>query len=190
MTVVKYDAVLLAIADPSRRERYAGWLDESFGVRCTAAEDDIDEKLDEEIAVVVVDVAFPSRGQLLDRISEMSRPCQTILLSAEARDLDRIEQPYDTVLATPTAADPFRTAVTQAFARGEHERLVQEYFTLADQLVELDVETNGASAEYTIVMDRIEEIHTQLDSICEKIDNEFTVLFGDFTPTTNRGARG
>ncbi|MDY6819812.1 MAG: HalX domain-containing protein [Halobacteriales archaeon] len=187
MTVVDHDAVMLAITDASRRERFSDWLAESFGVRSVAPGDCIEEQFDETITVVVVDATFPSRRELLEQTTEIDRPCQTILMAAEPRDVDRVDQPYDTVLATPTIAETLRTAVTQAFARGQHERLAREYFTLADQLTELEVERNTASTEYTSVMDRLEEIRVQLDTVCERIDDEFTVLFGEFTPTTKPG---
>lgn len=108
--------VLLADADRRITELYGGWLSARYAVVRAHDGDELDERFDESVDVVLLDERLPGTDAR-EFVSGLASACRTVLLVGDRPDVDLLAGGYDDVLRKPVVRETAIQAIDRQLSR-------------------------------------------------------------------------
>lgn len=174
--------VLIVDDDPRLAKMHGDWLD-SAGYEVKRAHDGREalRALSEDVAVVLLDRRMPglSGDEVLSRIEGLDQECAVVMLTAVEPDFDVVDMGFDDYVVKPGFKDELVDVVEDVLQRAGLDDPVREYLALSAKRRLLEgqttVEEREASEEYRRLVDRLEELETQLGDPEELVEDSDTV---------------
>ena len=182
------DPVVLVVDDePDLASLFATWLDDEWTVRVAHDGEEALSRIDEEVAVVLLDRRMPgtSGDEVLGAIRERGFDCPVIMVTAIDPDFDIIEMGFDDYLLKPVSADELGETVERVHRRSEYDEIMREYYSLASKRAVLQTEKSCSELERNEEFQRLESRLTALrESVDEAIEGlqthqDFAAAFRD-----------
>jgi two-component system response regulator AdeR len=173
-----HPVVLIVEDEPDVAETYRLWLEERYEVRVARNGDEGLEKLDESVAVVLLDRMMPglSGSEVLERIRQEGLDCRVAMVTAVEPDFDILEMGFDAYLSKPVKSDQLEETVENLLERSEYDSLLQEYYSLIEKQATLQSTKTAVeledSTEYGELTSRIEELREQLSETLGGIEDD------------------
>jgi two-component system response regulator AdeR len=173
-----HPVVLIVEDEPDVAETYRLWLEDRYEVRVARNGDEGLEKLDESVAVVLLDRMMPglSGGEVLERIREEELDCRVAMVTAVEPDFDILGMGFDAYLSKPVKSDQLEETVENLLERSEYDSLLQEYYSLIEKQATLQSTKTAVeledSTEYGELTSRIEELREQLSETLGGIEDD------------------
>jgi two-component system response regulator AdeR len=173
-----HPVVLIVEDEPDVAETYRLWLEDRYEVRVARNGDEGLEKLDESVAVVLLDRMMPglSGGEVLERIREEELDCRVAMVTAVEPDFDILGMGFDAYLSKPVKSDQLEETVENLLERSEYDSLLQEYYSLIEKQATLQSTKTAVeledSTEYGELTSRIEELRERLSETLGGIEDD------------------
>lgn len=181
-------AVLVAVADESRRRSYREWLEAEFNVWTAADRLDVYEKVGTSVDVVIAD------RQLLERdglgpgtFRDATDGCRVVLAGSDPAAIDA-----DLTMRDPT---PERLAgrTEQLLIEISCERLLAELATVAERKArlerDLDATARNTAEGYRLASERYDELDRRLDALVKRAEFDWAALFDSGAVDDDAGER-
>jgi two-component system, OmpR family, response regulator AdeR len=169
------DPVVLVVDDePELASLFAAWLDDEWTVRVAHDGDEALKRMDEEVAVVLLDRRMPGKSgdEVLEEIREAGYDCRVVMVTAIDPDFDIIEMGFDDYLVKPVSGDELGETVARVHRRTEYDEIMREYYSLASKRAVLRTEKSHSELESNEEFRRLESRLTKLrKSVDETIDD-------------------
>jgi two-component system, OmpR family, response regulator AdeR len=188
-TDVTDDAPVVLVVDdePQLAELFAIWLDEEWTVRVAHDGEEALSRMDEEVAVVLLDRRMPGMAgdDVLDAIHEAGYNCRVIMVTAVDPDFDIIEMGFDDYLVKPVANDELLATVEGVHRRSEYDEIMREYYSLASKRAVLKTEKSceelEGNEEFRELERRLTDLRKSVDGTAEGLQTheEFAAAFRD-----------
>ncbi|MFB6121650.1 MAG: HalX domain-containing protein [Halobacteriaceae archaeon] len=163
---------------------YGEWLSDSYDVRRAYNGEEALEKVDESVAVVLLDRRMPdlSGDEVLTEIRERGLDCRVALVTAVDPDFDILELGFDDYLVKPVSRDDLHETVERLLRRASYDEELQRYFSLASRKATLEAEKPAseleASEEYAELEGELDELGDALtDTFAQLDDEDFRAAF-------------
>jgi len=188
MTGTENPTVLVVDDEPDLTDLYAEQISGRYEVRTAYSAAEAIERLDEEVAVVLLDRRMPERSSevVLETINEEYPGCRVAIVTAVTPDFDILDMQFDDYVVKPVTGEELRNTVERVLTRSDYQDLVREYFTLISKYAALQTHKSqselDSSAEFARLEERIEERRRELDSLMAEFEPEdFRLLCRDLT---------
>ncbi|MFB6172533.1 MAG: response regulator transcription factor [Haloarculaceae archaeon] len=161
--------VLVVDDEPSIADGHAARLEDRYEVDTAYDGASALEKLDESVAVVLLDRRMPdlSGDEVLETIRERDLPCRVAMVTAVEPDFDIVDMGFDGYLQKPVDRESLLETVETLQRRVDYDTKLQEFFSLASRAALLRLEYDQSELttheEYQRLDERIEELRADLD---------------------------
>lgn len=161
--------VLIVDDEPQLAELFAVWLDSDWDVRTALDGEEALDRVDEDVAVVLLDRRMPGRSgdEVLDSIREQGYDCRVIMVTAVDPDFDIIEMGFDDYLVKPVSNGELTTTVERVYKRRKYDETMREYYSLASKRAVLETEKSRPELEGN---EEFYELENQLTSLRKSVD--------------------
>lgn len=170
--------------EPQLTELYTTWLSDQYTVRAATSGREALDKIDETVAVVLLDRQIPglSGPAVLEEIRDRGLDCKVAIVTSIEPDFDIIELGFDAYLVKPVDADDIREIVQTLIRRSDYQEQVQELFALTSKKATLEAslsdEALAASEEYQQLVSECDELASDIAQSSAELDSEdFDRLF-------------
>lgn len=189
--------VLVVEDETDLADLYAAWLADTYDVRTAYGGEDALEKLDEEVAVVLLDRRMPdlSGDDVLAEIRDQELDCRVVIVSAVDPGFDVIGMGFDDYLTKPVDEAELHDAVERMLTRSEYDETLQEYQQLVATRAALEAQLSDAelrqSEEFGELEEQIAELEDAVDDTVEEFtDEDFKAAFRDLDSEVNETPEG
>lgn len=171
--------ILIVEDDEDIAALYMDWLGDYTLKAVTSGERAL-EVIDEAVDIVVLDRQLPGIGgeKVLETLREREVACQVIVASGVTPDLDLVRMEFDAYLVKPISKDELRAAVRHALTRVSYDRKLREFYALSEKRAVLREQKSdqelAASEEYATLLERLQALSEQLDTIAMTIERTAT----------------
>lgn len=170
--------VLVVDDDQRLAKMHADWLDEAGGYEIERVHDGREalRALDEDVDVVLLDRRMPglSGEDVLERIRELGLDCTVVMLTAVEPDFDVVDMGFDDYIVKPGFKEEVVETVEDALSRRNLDEQVRTYLALTAKRRLLEAETTAeeraTSDDYRRLLDRIDELESELDDPTDAVD--------------------
>jgi len=166
------DAEVLVVDDERHlAETYSTWLTESYSVETAYSGSEALDSIDGRIDVVLLGRQLSDRpgDEVLARIRSREFDCAVAMVTAVEPDFDVVRMEFDDYVTKPLSKDEINNVVDSLLARKRYDETVNELFSLVTKRAVLMEEKPTAelkrSDEYRELVQRIQTVNTELDSI-------------------------
>jgi len=139
-----------------------------------------------EIDAVLLDRRLPDAPgeEVLDLIEEHGFDCRVAMVTGVEPDFDIVDMGFDLYIVKPVTRSELLEAVETLFVRSEYGGLLREAASLASKRALLESEKSDAeleaSAEYSILLDRMSELDDELLDLAGSLSSDdYRVMFRD-----------
>ncbi|MFB6227357.1 MAG: HalX domain-containing protein [Halobacteriales archaeon] len=181
--------VLIVDDEPNLTDTHAQYLSGKYDVRKAYSGAEALERLDEEVAVTLLDRKLPnsSSDDILEGINERHPECRTALVTGVTPDFDILEMEFDDYVVKPVGKAELRNTVEQMLARSDYQELLREYFALLSKYATLKThkpETElEESPEFVRLEAQVERRRSELDELTAEFEPEdFQLLCREIAP--------
>ncbi len=170
--------VLIVEDEPDVAETYRLWLEDDYNVRVAGDGDEALERLDSDIAVVLLDRMMPglSGDEVLERIREDELECRVAMVTAVEPDFDILEMGFDAYLSKPVKSSQLGETVENLLERSEYDSMLQEYYSLVEKQATLEATKSRTelveSDEYSELKSQIKSLRSELSETLGGIDDD------------------
>lgn len=176
--------VVLAVDDEAEvLETYQLWLGEAFDIRTADNGWAALEQLDEQVDVVLLDRIMPglSGDEVLERIEDHPADPQIVMLTALDPDFDVIDMGFDAYVRKPVTKEILHSTIQTVLRRSEYAWKLRRYYSLVERRSVLQATKEQSvlddSEQYQALVDRIEDVESDLGNLVTDIDhNEFVAI--------------
>lgn len=179
--------VLIVEDEPPLVEIYTRWLEGEYDVRAAQGGEEALSKIDESVAVVLLDRLMPEMtgDEVLAEFRDRGYSVSVAMVTAVEPDFDLITMGVDAYLTKPVDKDEMHETVARLIQRRGIPDLEREYFQLVAKKAALqtskDEATLQASDEFSELEDRIASVRAELDEQTVDDDAEFIARIRDIT---------
>lgn len=166
--------ILVVDNEPQLVELYTTFLDAEYDVRPATTGEAALEKLDRDVAVVVLDRRMPhmSGDEVLAEIRHRQIECQVALITAVSPKLGIVDLAFDAYLHKPVSRADLCGVVADLLTQAQYPPRRQEYCRLWVKYRALDTSGYENTEAYQRLVDRLAALETDLsttsDSVCSK----------------------
>lgn len=166
-------ATVLVVEDQEGlAEAYAAVLSEKYSVRMATSGEAALEEVDDEVAVILLDRRMPgmSGDEVLAELQERDVDAKIAMLTAVEPTGDIVEMPFDGYVTKPIENDELLDLVEHLLSWNHYGEQTQEFFRLSAKKVALESADRERTDEYRTIVERMEEIHGEIDEPFDKLD--------------------
>lgn len=171
--------IVLAVDDEERvAQAFDIWLGDEFEVRMATGGNEALEKIDDDVAVVLLDRHMPdmSGDEVLDRIRTEGYDCRVAMVTAVAPEFEIVDMPFDHYLSKPVDESELREIVSQLVDIGTYEQRLNELYRVVQKITTLEDEMTNSRLdhhdEYSSLVDRREQLQEQTRELVGEMDRE------------------
>lgn len=179
--------VLIVEDEPPLVEIYTRWLEGEYQVRAAQGGEEALSKIDESVAVVLLDRLMPEMtgDEVLAEFRDRGYGVSVAMVTAVEPDFDLITMGVDAYLTKPVDKDEMHETVARLIQRRGVPGLEREYFQLVAKKAALqtskDEATLQSSDEFSELEERITAVRAELDEQTVDDDAEFIARIRDIT---------
>lgn len=161
--------VVVASAEPSTTDALADFLRDAFTVRTAYSTDEVLDRLDPDVDVVLVDPDLPGRGvdAVREALADRDLNCQVGLLTADSRDCAGAGA--GAVVSPAEPGPEVRERVERLATRAHYRKTLEEYYELA-QTSARQGQGEDLETERERLRDRLDRLQRRLDEVAEPLD--------------------
>ena len=170
--------VLVVDDDPRLAEMHASWLEDRYEVQTAYSGRAALELLSDDVDVLVLDRRMPgmSGEEVLEKLDVLAVDPGVVMLTAVEPEFDVVDMAIDDYIVKPGLKTEVVETVGAVLDRTSLEDPVREYLALAAKRSLLRTETSAVgredSASYAALVDRLEQLETDLDDPVETATSE------------------
>jgi len=179
--------VLIVDDESPLADLYATWLEDEYDVETAYGGEEALKKIDSDTDVVLLDRRMPrvSGDEVLEEIRNRELECRVTMVTAVDPEFDILEMPFDDYLPKPVSEDEIKDVIDRLYRLSEYDRQIQQYFSLVSKRVTIEAEKRPeelrSNEEYSELVDRIESLEDELDTVYENFENpDLGAIFSEF----------
>jgi len=180
-----HEGATILVVDDERdiADLYATWLEADHEVRTAYNGEGALDHVDASVDVIFLDRQMPdySGDEVLDRIRDRDVDPRVVMVTAVDPDFDIVEMDFDDYLTKPVMREDLTTAVHGMLERDAYDQALREYFALTSKKATLETEKTPseleASEEYCEMVQRVQELQSEVDETVVGFDGNFEALF-------------
>jgi len=186
MTEERTVTVLVVDDERDIADLYTTWLKTDFEVRTAYGGEEALDEVDEDVDVVFLDRQMPqfSGDDVLERIRDRGIDARVVMVTAVDPDFDIVDMPFDDYLTKPVMREDLTQSVDTMLERDGYDDTLQEYFALSAKKATLEAEKTPSelddNAEYTEMVQRVEELEGEADDAVAGFEDDYESLFQEF----------
>ena len=177
MTTARH-LVVLASAEPSATDSLADLLRDICTVRTAYTTEEVLDRLDGEVDVVLVDPALAADAVALvtEAVEGRALDCQVGVLDAAERDDDGV----DDVVSPSLPDERIRDRVVELGRRAQYRKALESYYALAETNADAD-EADPDRPDPDRLQERLDRLESRLEDAAESLDAAalFEAALGD-----------
>jgi len=186
MTEERTVTVLVVDDERDIADLYTTWLETDFEVRTAYGGEEALDEVDEDVDVVFLDRQMPqfSGDDVLEQIRDRGIDARVVMVTAVDPDFDIVDMPFDDYLTKPVMREDLTQSVETMLERDGYDDTLQEYFALSAKKATLEAEKTPSelddNAEYTEMLQRVEELEGEADDAVAGFEDDYESLFQEF----------
>ncbi len=186
--------VLIVEDEPQVARLYEGYLPSDYEVRTVHTGQDALSVADEDVDAVLLDRRLPDMQgrEVLAELRDRGLDAPIAVVTAVDPDLDIIEMGFDLYVVKPVSESELRDALDRLWTRSQYDTKLRRAASLVSKRAVLetqhDADELAESTEYARLLDRIDQLETELDDMAAAFSaDDYRLLFREIGQSAASG---